>query len=278
MIIDFDSDRDTETEYEEEEESVKYDFLNDFVVDEYDIVLDNIKKYTILCRLKDFVYASENIWDGQRSIDNIHVKSLEKDIESGMNISDTFKIIMLEDFSNFKLVDGQHRQKACINIIKKYINFNPTICVEIFITQNFNAEIENKIYCLINNRLEFNNECYTDIKILKIIDMFRKKYPLVLSNKNRCNRPYITIENFKKILKSILKKNPNISEQKVIENINQLNLEHNLSRKQLNKKLKNKKYTITINLYKTATTKTYFMLGLFKSKYWGNLLVKLSTK
>jgi hypothetical protein len=218
-----------------------------------------------------------NLWNYQRPQYSNHIIDLESKLKNG-RLYGSFSIV--HDNSNDKLylVDGQHRQRAIENYLKKNRNFHIKVQINIFEVEN-DLEVAT-IFEDINNIKVVTQPDTPSVEYIKIANKLQKKFKYAIRDSKKTCTPYITKATLYIRLKEedILKKH-NITgnqlyEMIILENKNKKNeILDGVFNEQIREKFE--KYVKWLKTNKNVEHKRYNKYTSFKKRY--NKYIKCHT-
>jgi hypothetical protein len=130
-----------------------------------------------------------NLWNYQRPQYNKHIVELEQKLKNN-RLYGSFSIVHNNENDKMYLVDGQHRQKAIENYLKKNKNYHIKVQINIFEVDN-DLEVAT-IFEDINNIKVVSQPDTPNVEYIKIVDKLQKKFKHAIRDSKRTCIPYIT--------------------------------------------------------------------------------------
>jgi hypothetical protein len=133
------------------------------------------------------------IWAGQRQLNNDHVKSLARQFTREGHVIGTFKLVR-SNMNEIRLIDGQHRYFALVEILKIQPTFNCDIILELYETDRLESPATYRLFEKANNVLNVKPEDMANKNALSIVDKLSTNFKGIFKDvqeEKRCNRPEI---------------------------------------------------------------------------------------
>ena len=155
--------------YEEEE----HIFLGKLIYERND------KSRMYVTNSRNFI-PNTKAWQYNRKLDEAHVKELKKIILEHGYLEGNIDAIECED--EYCIVNGQHRVMAMKEIMENDEKFNMEIIVNIHPVDSFESEKANDIFKATNNSKNVESEELPQIKLQKITERLRDRFPKEITN------------------------------------------------------------------------------------------------
>lgn len=188
----------------------KNETKNDIIDEEKEVnfldslIYENDYKKLFETTAQKFVNNIE-IWVGQRSLNDEHIRNLAREFSVNGNVMGTIKLVRSTDGS-IRLLDGQHRVEALKQILNYEPNFDCNLLLELYETDRLESPKTHRLFENANNVLNVQPEDRSNKNALSIIDRLSKQFEGMLKD-GKCNRPFVNkkilIEKLKKAFKQI---------------------------------------------------------------------------
>ena len=175
-----------ETNSDEETDSDE-ESISDIITSECIAIIGKAFFYKATAR--DLVYIPQ--WTYQRCIDPDHVDNLLKELPLSGYFIGTFKALR-DSCGDLKLMDGQHRMAACLEMMKRDPKWNIDIMLEVYDTDSFDSSESIEMFEKANNAKNVSSKDFPVKVAAEIISRCKKEWPTMLirpKKGKRVNRP-----------------------------------------------------------------------------------------
>lgn len=182
------------------------------------------------------IYAREliricDVWSYNRRLNQEHITKIENDLKTQKypNLLGTIKLIFKNN--EYKVIDGQHRLQAIINVIKndETMKWDFILMVEIYNVSDLNDEVINDLYIKANKNLNINVEDELNLFLMELINKLEKdtilKAGIIDKQDGSVYRPRISKKDLYEKLKKYYIKKPDDTVELIYEKIKQKNRE-----------------------------------------------------
>lgn len=153
-------------------------------------------------------------WAYNRNVDDEHARKLQDDLLAMQypHFVGSIKVVCdSEDSLNFRLLDGQHRVMALMNIMKTNQSFDMDLDVDVYFTNNEDPEMTVcELFLKANNNKNVSDSDIPDRKIIEIVELCLKFWPdnIKTDDTKLARRPNIHKRQLYTSIKAVMDKHP----------------------------------------------------------------------
>lgn len=209
-------------------------------------------------------------WCFNRKVNETHVQVLTNSLKSQTLLIGTLIFVGNRKTGEIVLIDGFHRVCSIRNLCKD-INFNLHAYSLVYFVDDLDELEINQLFIKVNNCLNFETHDLPDEKILKCVNLIKKKYATCIKKTKIVHKPHVNEDTLLKGLKQSKLCDTDLTYIEIVDKFSKLNSKYaNMSVEEIF----GKKSEPNINYFKKAQIKGFY-IGLISCDSWSIELVKM---